>query len=96
MFEQIFQRSELIALHRHAPLGFEREQYLKHLLEQGYCHSSLQSAATYMLHAVRILGLEEFRVVHEAELRHGAEVWAEYRGRTAIRVAATMGRHAPF
>lgn len=80
MFEQIFQRSELIARHRHAPLRVEREQYLKHLLEQGYCHSSSQSAAIYMLHAVRILGLEELRVVHEAELRHGAEVWAEYRG----------------
>jgi integrase/recombinase XerD len=80
MFEQVFQRSELIARHRNAPLRAEREQYLKHLLEQGYGHSSLQSAAMYMLHAVRILGLEELRVVTEAELRHGAEVWAEYRG----------------
>jgi integrase/recombinase XerD len=80
VFEQVFQRSELIAHHRNAPLRAEREQYLKHLLEQGYGHSSLQSAAMYTLHAVRIFGLEELRVIPEAELRHGAEVWAEYRG----------------
>ena len=80
MFEQIFRRSELIECHRRAPLRVEREQYLKHRLEQGYRHSSLQSAATYMLHAVRILDMKELRVVHEAELRRGAEAWAEYRG----------------
>lgn len=80
MFEQIYQRPKVIEKHRYAPLRTEREQYLRHMLEQGYSHSALITAATYMLHIVRILGLHEPRVVYEEEIKRGAEFWAEYRG----------------
>jgi site-specific recombinase XerD len=80
MFEQIYQRSRVIERHRQAPLRSEREQYLRHMLEEGYSHRTLTTAATYMLHAIRILDLHELRVVHEEEIEKGAESWADYRG----------------
>jgi integrase/recombinase XerD len=80
MFEQIYQRSRVIERHLQAPLRPEREQYLRHMLEEGYSHSALITAAAYMLHIVRILALHELRVVYEEEIKRGAELWAEYRG----------------
>ncbi|WP_158789377.1 site-specific integrase [Granulicella sp. L46] len=80
MFEQIYQQPRLIERHRQAPLRAERERYLKYLLEEGHCHSKVVSAATYMLHIIRILELNELRVVHVDEIRRGADSWAEYRG----------------
>ena len=80
MFEQIYQRSEVIERHRQAPLRRERERYLRHMIEQGYRHGTLTTAATYMLHAIRILEMRELRVVYEEEIQRGAKVWAEYRG----------------
>lgn len=80
MFEQIYQWPRVIERHRQAPLRLERERFLRHLLEQGYCHSKVLGAATYMLHIIRILELTELRVVHEEEIEKGANFWAEYRG----------------
>jgi integrase/recombinase XerD len=81
MFEQIYQRSKVIERHCQAPLRLEREQYLRHMLEEGYSHDAMITAATYMLHTIRILGLDdELRVVYEEEIQRGAELWAEYRG----------------
>jgi integrase/recombinase XerD len=80
MFEQIYQWPRLIEQHRQAPLRSERERYLKHLLEEGLRHSKVVSTATYMLHIIRVLELNELRVVHEDEIRRGADSWAEYRG----------------
>ena len=80
IFEQVFKTSRLIERHRQAPLRSEREQYLRHLLEQGFCHSKLLGAATYMLHIIRVLELHELRVVDEEEIDKGAQFWAEYRG----------------
>jgi integrase/recombinase XerD len=80
MFEQIYHWPRLIERHCQAPLRSERERYLKHLLEEGHCRSKVVSTATYMLHIIRILELSEMRVVHEDEIRRGAESWAEYRG----------------
>jgi integrase/recombinase XerD len=80
MFEQIFQTRRLIERHRQAPLRAEREQYLRHLVEQGFCHSKLLGAATYMIHIIRVLELHELRVVDEEEIEKGAKFWAEYRG----------------
>jgi len=80
MFEQIYQRSRVIEKHRQAPLRPERERYLRHMLEEGYSHNALTTAATYMLHTIRILGLHELRVVYEEEIKRGAELWVEYRG----------------
>ena len=80
MFEQIFQTRRLIERHRQAPLRAEREEYLRHLLEQGFCHSKLLGTATYMLHIIRVLELHELRMVDEEEIERGANFWAEYRG----------------
>jgi hypothetical protein len=80
MFEQVYLTSRLIERHRQAPLRSEREQYLRHLIEQGYSYNALLGAATFMLHIIRVLGLSELRVVHEDEIERGANIWAEYRG----------------
>ncbi|KAA6461897.1 integrase [Acidobacteria bacterium AB60] len=80
MFEQIFQTRRLVERHQQAPLRSEREQYLRHLLEQGFCQSKVHGAATYMLHIIRVLGLNELRVIDEQEIEKGAKFWAEYRG----------------
>lgn len=80
IFEQVYKSSKVIEKHRIAPLRSEREQYLRHMLEEGYNHRTLITAATYMLHAVRILELHELRLVSEQEIRKSAEVWADYRG----------------
>jgi integrase/recombinase XerD len=80
IFEQIYKTSRLIERHRQAPLRTEREQYLRHLLEQGFCHSRLLGTAIYMLHIIRVLELHELRVVDEEEIEKGAKLWAEYKG----------------
>lgn len=80
MFEQIYQSPRVIERHREAPLRSEREKYLRHLIEQGYCHSKLLGAATYMLHIIRVLELNELRVVYPEEIERAANFWAEYRG----------------
>ena len=84
MFEQIFQTRRLIERHRQAPLRAEREQYLRHLVEQGFCHSKLSGAATYMIHIIRVLGLHELRVVDEEEIEKGANFWAGHRGHSGF------------
>lgn len=80
IFEQVYKDSRLIERHRQAPLRSEREQYLKHMLEEGYSHSAMTTAANYMLHIIRIIGLNEVRVVSEGEIKRAADFWAEYRG----------------
>jgi len=80
MFEQIYQWPRLIEQHRQAPLRFEREQYLKHLLEHGYRRSGIAETAMYMLHIIRVLDLKELRVIRLEEIKKGANIWAEYRG----------------
>jgi hypothetical protein len=41
---------------------------LEHLLEEGHCRSKVVSTATDMLHIIRILELNELRVIREARL----------------------------
>lgn len=80
IFEQIYRWSKLIEKHRQAPLRLEREQYLTHMLQEGYDRRTITTAACYMLHIIRILELGELRVVYEEEIRRSADIWAEYRG----------------
>ncbi|MBW8870067.1 MAG: hypothetical protein JF563_04720, partial [Acidobacteriales bacterium] len=80
MFEQIYQRPRVIERHLQAPLRSEREQYLKHMLEEGYTYGTLAASAAYMLQLIRILGLHELRIVYEDEIKRAAEFWAEYKG----------------
>lgn len=80
IFEQVYKTSRLIEKHRQAALRAEREQYLQHMLAEGYSRATITTAANYMLHIVRILELNEMRVVREEDLERCAEIWARYRG----------------
>lgn len=80
IFEQVYKTPRLIKKHRQAPLCLEREQYLRHLLEQGICRTRLQGVAAYMLHIIRVLDLSELRMVSLEEIENGASFWADYRG----------------
>lgn len=80
ILEQVYKDTRLVEKHRQAPLLSEREQYLAHMLEENYSHSAMTTAANYMLHAIRILGLNEIRVVSDDEIKRAADFWAEHRG----------------
>ena len=62
------------------PLLAEREQYLVHLIREGVDRQVLRRNAAYLVHIVRILGLNEFRVVSEDEIQRAGTTWAQYRG----------------
>ena len=55
MFDQIFQRPSVVARHSRAPYANERARYLKHLLERGYAHHSVQVRAFDLLWIARKL-----------------------------------------
>jgi integrase/recombinase XerD len=55
MFDQIFQWPSVIARHARAPYAKERARYLKHLLERGYAHHSVQRRAFELLWIARKL-----------------------------------------
>lgn len=62
------------------PLLAEREQYLVHLLREGVDRKVLRCAAAYQLHIIRILELNELRIVSETEFQAAGKAWAEYKG----------------
>ena len=66
--------------HRDGPLLIEREQYLSHMLKQGASRPEVRSTASYLLHVIRILELNELRTVDEAEIAEAGQFWAQYRG----------------
>ena len=61
--------------HRAAPLLKEREQYLRHLLDEGVDRKSVRYRAAYLIHAVRLLGLTELRAVEFCELEQAGIRW---------------------
>jgi integrase/recombinase XerD len=61
------------------PLLAEREQYLVHLLREGVDRKLLRCHAAYLLHIIRILNLNELRVVSVTEIDAAGKAWAEYR-----------------
>jgi hypothetical protein len=65
---------------RAAPCLEEREQYLFHLMRQGYGHDYLQSISGCMLQIVRFLGLTTVRNVGLDEIEEAGRAWAAYRG----------------
>ena len=58
----------------------EREQYLYHLMRQGYGHDYLRSISGSMLQVVRFLGLTTLRSVGLDEIEKAGRAWAAYRG----------------
>lgn len=55
MFDKIFQLPSVIARHLRAPYADERARYLKHLVERGYAHHSVQVRAFDLLWIARKL-----------------------------------------
>jgi integrase/recombinase XerD len=66
--------------HESAPLLKEREQYLSHLLHQGYCRQSVRSTAAYLIHVVRVMGMNSMRMVSQKEVETAGQSWATYEG----------------
>jgi len=76
MIESIFVKQYAIAKHKQAPLLQEREAYLHYLAARGKCQPQLQNISMELLHVIRVMGIENFRKVNEAEIRLAAERWA--------------------
>lgn len=76
MFERIFARPSIRNLHERSPMLAQREQYLKHIEAMGRARNRLQNAATEMLHVVRLLHLDSFRMISEEEIKEAATAWA--------------------
>jgi site-specific recombinase XerD len=72
MFEQIFNKPEVVALHRNAPWREEREKFLQHLANQGYARGSLAAYSRRLLSVAVALGAE--REVTEDEIALSAKV----------------------
>src|ERR1017187_3991328 len=67
LIDSLFQKAKYRSLHRTAPLLQERELFLSHMLDRGVCKKLVQTTASLLLHAVRIMELEQMRIVGEAE-----------------------------
>jgi integrase/recombinase XerD len=80
MIEAISPFRTVQAKHLAAPLLMEREQYLGHLLQQGFERMVVRNTAVYLVHIVRILKLGELRLVEESEIKHAGDFWANYQG----------------
>lgn len=68
MIESLVEQAPARLRHRRAPLFRERESYLAHLLRRGTSHKRARSIAAYLIHIVRLLGLNRLRV--EMTLRY--------------------------
>lgn len=80
MIESITPFRTVQAKHLAAPLLLEREEYLGHLLRQGFPKMIVRSTAVYLVHIVRILEMKELRLVEESEVEQAGIFWANYRG----------------
>src|SRR6266849_681781 len=66
--------------HESAPLLKEREQYLIHLLQQGYSRVSVRNTAAYLIHVVRVMNMNAMRIVLQREIEAAGQSWAAYEG----------------
>jgi integrase/recombinase XerD len=66
--------------HESAPLLKEREQYLIHLLQQGYSRLSVRNTAAYLIHVVRVMNMNSMRLVPPREIEAAGQSWAAYEG----------------
>lgn len=68
------------ARHESAPLLKEREQYLTHLLQQGFRREYLRTTAGYLVHIVRVMNMNSMRMVSRREIEAAGQAWASYEG----------------
>jgi integrase/recombinase XerD len=64
--------------HEAAPLLKEREQYLTHLLQQGFDRAVVRCTAAYLVHIVRVMNMTSLRSVGQEEIDTAGQVWATY------------------
>jgi hypothetical protein len=62
--------------HESAPLLKEREQYLDHLLQQGYSRVSIRNTAAYLVHVVRVMNMKSMRIIPPREIEAAGQSWA--------------------
>jgi integrase/recombinase XerD len=76
MLENLYRWPRLRAQHTQAPLLREREQYLTHLLALGLSRGRVRTVAAMLLHIIRLLGLNQTRVVEIDEIKRAGARWA--------------------
>jgi integrase/recombinase XerD len=74
--------------HESAPLLKEREQYLKHLSQQGYSRVSIRNTAAYLVHVVRLLNMNSMRIIPQQKIEVAGQSWATYEGPLRKKVSA--------
>jgi integrase/recombinase XerD len=80
MIETICSWPSVRLRHKAAPLLKEREEYLSHLLQQGFCREALRSKAAYLIHIVRVMNMHSMRIVSQTEIASAGQSWATYEG----------------
>jgi integrase/recombinase XerD len=90
VIETISQWPSVQLRHESAPLLKEREQYLSHLLQQGFGRERVRSRAAYLIHVVRVMNMNSMRVVSQKEIEAAGQSWATYEG--PLRKQPSLGR----
>jgi site-specific recombinase XerD len=76
MLETLLERPFSLNRHREAPLLKEREEFLRHLQQQGTGRAALRNLSGELIHVVRLLRLEKLRDVSQEEIHRAAKRWA--------------------
>jgi integrase/recombinase XerD len=81
MFDQLFQRSCILARHQSGPMAEERRRYLTQLSAQGSALQSLRDAARHLLLMAQALRLADRpgERIGRAEIDHQATAWCQRR-----------------
>ena len=77
MIETLFVREHAIAKHKQAPLLNEREDYLRYLVANEVCRTSIQGTATILMDVIRVMNITNLRQVDKAEINVAALRWAQ-------------------
>lgn len=75
VFAEIFSRPHNREKHLSAPLLKEREQYLAYLLQNGVSRQRVRTAGCILLHIIRLLALEQMRMVLASEITEACARW---------------------
>ena len=75
MFESIFTSPCAIARHRDGPLAFKREEFLRHLAQQGYSRKTMRSIAAELIVVAQRMEIGEAKI-SIGEIEVASESWA--------------------
>jgi integrase/recombinase XerD len=77
MLEDLSKHPFFLNRHRQAPFLKEREEFLRHLQQQGTSRKALLNLAGMLLHVMRVLKLNQMRDVSLEEIRRAARRWTQ-------------------